>query len=327
MLLAIPVIQIRAQSDPTAKQANQGLLAMAKGGDASYQLLLANCYQNGKCAPLDYDEALIWYRKAAEGGNATAQFIIASEYYYGSDIGLTPKSHLPKDPTQAAVWFRKAAEHADLIVFSLLADAPPNAHSWTSGLIGGEAAAYFFLGSQFEEGKDLPQDYSQAAFWYRRGADRGNADAKSSLGSLYVEGKGVPQDYGQAARWLRKAAEQGQPDAEFNLATLYFEGHGVVQDYEEARQWLLKAFTKGVTPAAYNLGLIYAKGLGVPQSPPLAYFFFAISAAGGQGAEQQNATTNRDLMATLLTPEQLSNVQKKASEWFAAHPPLSAPPQ
>jgi TPR repeat protein len=323
ILLAMPVTQIQAQSDPTVKQIDQGLLALAKSGDAASQLTLANCYLNGKCAPLNYDEALVWYRKAAEGGNATAQFIIAWEYYGGSDIGLAPKNHLSKDPTQAAAWFRRAAEHADSIDYALLEDAPPSAMAF--GYLRGEAVGSFFLGDQFEEGKDLPRDYSQAAFWLRRGADKGNADAQSFLGSLYADGKGVPQDNVQAARWMRKAAEQGQVDAEFNLSTLYFEGHGVVQNYAEARQWLLKAFQKGVTQAAFNLGVIYWKGLGVPESSPVAYFFFAISAAGGHGAEQQDATKYRDLLATLLTPEQLSDIQKKASDWFAAHPPLSAP--
>ena len=38
---------------------------------------------------------------------------------------------------------------------------------------------------------------------------QGNADAQFSLGVLYAEGRGVPQDYVEAARWFRRAAEQG----------------------------------------------------------------------------------------------------------------------
>lgn len=316
-----------AQSSATVKQIDRTLLTMAKGGNADSQLVLANCYQNGKCAPLDYDEALVWYRKAAEGANATAQFIIAWEYFDGSDVSLVPKNHLPKDPAQAAVWFGRAAQHADSLDFSLLEDAPPAARAWATlpPRMGGEAGVFFFLGSQFEEGKDLPRDLSQAAFWYRKAAERGYADAESSLGSFYAEGKGVPQDDMQAAGWFRKAAEQGQTDAEVNLANLYFEGHGVVQDYAEARQWLLKAFEKGSSRAAYNLGVIYGKGLGVSPNASAAYFFFAISAAGGHGTEQQYATKNRDLTATLLSQEEISDLQTKAREWFAAHPPSSAP--
>lgn len=315
------------QTVQKVKQADQKLLAKAGAGDAASQLALANCYESGKCAPLDPDEALVWYQKAAEGGNATAQFIIAWEYHDGGDAEVAPKNHVSKDPQEAAAWFRRAAKHADLIDFKQLEDAPPSARAW--GLfptwMGGEAGVYFLLGSEFEEGKDLPRDYLQAAFWYHRAADRGQADAECSLGSLYAEGKGVPQDYGQAAIWFRKAADQGYTDAEVNLATVYFEGRGVVQDYAEARSWLLKAFEKGSTQAAFNLGVIYGKGLGVPQSPSAAYFFFAIAAAGGHGKEQEEATKNRDLAAALLSPERISELQQKASEWFAAHPPQKAP--
>lgn len=314
-----------SQSGQTGKQVDQGLMARANAGDAESQLALANCYESGTCAAQDPDEALVWYRKAAEAGNPTAEFVIASEYCYGSDSEVTPKHGLPKDPVQAATWFRKAAEHASAIDLSMLAVAPPNARSFNLiDRMKGEGAAYFLLGNLFEEGKDLPKDYSQAALWYRRGAAMGQADAEASLGSLYDEGKGVPQDYGQAAVWLRKAAEQGYIDAEVNLATLYFEGHGVVQNYAEARSWLLKAFEKGSTRAAFNLGVIYGKGLGVDQSPSAAYFFFAIAAAGGHGKEQEDATKNRELTGALLTPERITELQKKASEWFAAHPPTEA---
>jgi TPR repeat protein len=316
-----------AQAARSAGNVEKGLLAAAKGGDAVSQLLLANCYQNGTCAPFDPDEALGWYRKAAESGNATAQFIIAWEYFDGSDVGLAPKNHIPKDPDQAAVWFRRVAEHADSIDFSLLKDAPPAARAYgtmPSGM-GGEGTVDFLLGSLFEEGKEVTRDYSQAVFWYRRGADKGQADAESSLGDLYADGEGVPQDSAQAAKWFRKAADQGQVDAEVNLATLYFDGHGVVQNYDEAHEWLMKAFDKGSTTAAFNLGVIYGKGLGVDLNPSATYFFFAISAAGGHGTEQQDATKNRDIAAAQLSQQEVTKLQKKASEWFAAHPPLAAP--
>jgi len=43
-------------------------------------------------------------------------------------------------------------------------------------------------------------------------AERGDAEAQDILGNMYYNGQGVPQDYKEAARWYRKAAEQG--DAE-----------------------------------------------------------------------------------------------------------------
>ena len=45
-------------------------------------------------------------------------------------------------------------------------------------------------------------------------AEQGNAQAQYMLGELYAIGKGVPQDYVEAAKWFREAAEQGFLDAQ-----------------------------------------------------------------------------------------------------------------
>jgi TPR repeat protein len=50
------------------------------------------------------------------------------------------------------------------------------------------------------------------------------------LGIAYDNGRGVPQDYGQAAQWYRKAAQQGFAGAQINLGALYTNGHGVRQN-------------------------------------------------------------------------------------------------
>ncbi|HME56748.1 MAG TPA: tetratricopeptide repeat protein, partial [Terracidiphilus sp.] len=69
-------------------------------------------------------------------------------------------------------------------------------------------------------------------------ADQGNALAQSILGHLYSDGEGVPQDFTQAVFWYRKAAEQGDDFAQFHLGYLYDKGRSVPQDYAEAYFWL-----------------------------------------------------------------------------------------
>lgn len=54
---------------------------------------------------------------------------------------------------------------------------------------------------------------------------------------MYSHGRGVPQDYAQAAYWWRKAAEQNYPDGQFYLGLLYAMGQGVRQDNAEAYFW------------------------------------------------------------------------------------------
>ena len=61
----------------------------------------------------------------------------------------------------------------------------------------------------YAQGKGVPQDYSEAVFWYRKAAEQGFATGQDGLGYAYSHGKGVPQNYAEAARWYRKAAKQG----------------------------------------------------------------------------------------------------------------------
>jgi TPR repeat protein len=95
------------------------------------------------------------------------------------------------------------------------------------------------------------------------------------LGIMYDSGQGVPQDYTQAAKWYRLAADQGNAIAESKLGVMYYFGQGVPQDYTQAHKWLNLAASQGNTEAGKN----------------------------------------RDLLAALMTPAQIADAQKLASEW------------
>jgi TPR repeat protein len=142
-----------------------------------------------------------WVCKAAEQGDADAQFNLGRLYHKGHGV--------PQDDTQSAFWFRKAAEQ-------------------------GNAEAQHLLGLTYTLGDDVPQDYTQAAAWYRKAAEQGVAGAQFKLGLCYKDGRGVPQDDIQAVAWFRKAAEQGDAEAQFLLGLSYYLGLGVPQDYAEA---------------------------------------------------------------------------------------------
>ena len=46
----------------------------------------------------------------------------------------------------------------------------------------------------YKNGQGVPQDFAEAAKWYRLSADQGYALAQSNLGLMYAKGQGVPQD-------------------------------------------------------------------------------------------------------------------------------------
>ena len=71
----------------------------------------------------------------------------------------------------------------------------------------------------------------------RQRAEQGDADAQYNLGFVYDTGLGVPQDYTEAAAWYRLAADQGHTDAQHNLGVMYSTRRGVPQDDVEAHRW------------------------------------------------------------------------------------------
>ena len=105
----------------------------------------------------------------------------------------------------------------------------------------GDAAAQMKLGDVYANGHGVPQDYGEAARWYRLAADQGYAAAQIALGLVYYIGLGVPKDDEEAARWYRLAAEQGDAKAQRRLGDMYSSGRGVPQDYGEAARWYLLA--------------------------------------------------------------------------------------
>ena len=128
----------------------------------------------------------------------------------------------------------------------------------------GQCRRAMVLGDLYDIGHGVPQDYAQAAFWFRKAAEQGDAEAQYDLGDLYDEGQGVPQDYAQAAAWYRKAAawyrkaaEQG--DAERRTASGFCtrSGQGVPQDYAQAAALVSQGGGAGRRPAQYVLGSLY----------------------------------------------------------------------
>ena len=158
-------------------------------------------------------------------------------------------------------------------------------------LAGDDATAQFKLGVLHHSGRGVtPQDYGEAAKWFRKAAEQGHSEAQFNLGQMYDQGQGVPQDFGEAAKWFRKAAEQGLSWAQNNLGVMYREGEGVPQDYPEAAKWFSEAAEQGHTDAQYNLGVAWSRGEGVPQDDTEAATWFR------KAAEQGHADAQRQLV-------------------------------
>jgi uncharacterized protein len=186
----------------------------------------------------------------------------------------------------------------------------------------GDADAQYQVGRNYSSGDGVLRDYSQAEFWFRKGAEQGNPDSQFMLGGLYHSGQGVPQDSAQAFAWTMKAAKQGYIAAEFFISTCYSEGWGVAQDDAQGMNWLRKAAEQGDTTSQYMLGWAYeADDVGVLHDYSEAYFWLDVAASGEvTRKERKEALKRRDQAASNLTPTDLSRVQERARKWFEDHP-------
>ena len=171
------------------------------------------------------------------------------------------------------------------------------------------------IGQDWQKGYSAYEsgDYATALREFRLLANQGNAAGQFSLGVIYSNGEGVPQDYKAAKEWYILAAKQEHAPAQYNLGQIYYYGEGVPQDYKAAAKWWKLAAEQGHAPAQYNLGQIYYSGEGTIQDNVYAHMWWNIAASSGQ----KNAANNRDVVAGLMTPADISKAQDLARECVA----------
>lgn len=153
----------------------------ADAGHAPAQALLGDVLDQ---AEFD-EEALAYYRKAAQQGNADGEFGVGAMYAAGEGV--------KRDPAEALKWITRAAEKGHVLATKVLAQAH----------IKGELGL-----------TDAQRSGPDALRWVRRAADLGDIPAMEHLARAYrIGGMGLAADVKQAetleakVRTLRGVAE------------------------------------------------------------------------------------------------------------------------
>jgi len=307
----------------------------AEQGNADAQDWLGHCYQDGVGVSQDYTEAVKWFRKAAEQGDAAAQSTLGDCYRDGEGV--------PKDEQEAVKWyhkaaerFRKAAEQGDANAQYHLGRCYENGE----GVPQDDAEAVKWYRKAAEQGHELAQIKLDGLYretlsadkdvvlkgainWCRKAAEQGDADAQYKLGCCYWRGRGVTRDEQEAVKWYRKAAEQGNVEAQFWMGFSYDVGLGVSKDDKEAVKWYRKAAEQGDAAAQWSLGIFCFNGKGVPQDYVEAYKWYNLAAANDLTAKAsaaigvQSPAELRDQIANRMTPDQIAEGQRRASQFVA----------
>jgi tetratricopeptide (TPR) repeat protein len=97
------------------------------------------------------DDAIKWFRKAAEKGTSWGQFNLGIRYFRGDGV--------PQDYAEAIKWFQKAADQKD-------------------------AMSQYWLGEMYEKGLGMPVDLVKAYHWYCLAASQGIREAENAYHGL-----------------------------------------------------------------------------------------------------------------------------------------------
>jgi TPR repeat protein len=305
----------------------------ARMGNAEAQFDLAEMYYNAEGGEKNDELALKWYRNAAEQGHANAQVELGLMFcqsftgcsFASSDldprIGRFMKSGVTEDNVEAVKWFRKAANHghaeAQYLLWSMNEAGDVTARDQWLRMAAeqGLPSAQFTLGNFYRNGARVAQDSAEAAKWYREAAEQGHAKAQFSLGAMYGRGEGFSVDSAEAAKWYREAADQGDADAQYNLGLAYDYGRGVAENDAEAVKWYRKAAEQGGAEAQGHFGSMYTNGTGIAQNDVLAHMWTNLARAQGN----EVAGENMQLLINRMTPEQIAEAQRLATEWQVKH--------
>ncbi|MGL6175773.1 MAG: tetratricopeptide repeat protein [Vibrionaceae bacterium] len=184
-------------------------------------VLAISCFATASHATTWSEKPLAEVQRAAEQGDAAAQYNLGLMYHYGEEIA--------RDHKQAAHWYRQAAEQ-------------------------GHAYAQFNLGTLYNNGLGVAKDEKQAVHWIQKAAEQGDEEAQYSLGNMYASGLGVKKDEKKAAYWFKKATQQSNARALLSIGLRYVNkqhvqalaslagnyegGFGTTLDRRQAYTWL-----------------------------------------------------------------------------------------
>lgn len=189
--------------------------------DARSRFALGMLYEGGDGVTKDLDRAYRYYRRAASEGLVEAQLRLARL--------ILVDTWSDKGPAEAAEWLQQASDS------------------------GNPDAAFQLALMSLEGWNESPPDMEEAVRLFRAAANEGHVQAQNNLGSMYENGEGVAQDYQQARQWYEKAAAEGESYAVNNLGALYAKGLGVEQDLATAIEMFIESAGKGNALARRNL--------------------------------------------------------------------------
>lgn len=122
-------------------------------------------------------------------------------------------------------------------------------------------------------------------------------------------------DYATALQRFAPLAQGGDVRAQHMMGRMYSEGEGIQKNDAEGAKWYQVAADRGDIVSQLSLGTMYVNGRGVPRNFVEAYKWLSIVALSDSRTAVGQALEVRDLIAQLMTPEQVEQGEQLAAAW------------
>ena len=228
--------------------------------------LLGELYRDGVSVRRNLNEAMRWYKLAADRGDRQAQFALGIGHLNG--VGAARDRKIARD------WLEKAAAQ-------------------------NHAGALYNLGVMAIDAEF--QDFPRAGDLFRKAAELGDMDASYGLAVLYREGTGVTRDRAESVRWLKRAADERHIAAMVEYAIVLFNGDGAEKSEFGAAKLFAKAAQANSPIAQNRLARLYAAGRGVKTNAVEAMKWHILARANGVKDDWLDSR-----LVTLSPPERLA---------------------
>lgn len=164
----------------------------AAKGNPETQLALGLMFYSGVQIPVNKEKGCEYIKKAAENGNAQAQYLY-SGIVLGADSDHSPTK---EQLLEAASWIQKAAD-------------------------GGFLTAVTTLANMYAEGRILHKDSKKAQHYFLKAAEMGDLQSQLTVAGIYHFSIGLDRTIGYA--WYKVAEQNGNEYAAEASAKLYEE--------------------------------------------------------------------------------------------------------
>lgn len=259
-------------------------------GDAKIYNDLGNCYIEGLGTARSFDNAIAYYKKAAELGLVESMTNLADCYY---SVG---------NNSEALKWLEMAAEKKDAIAMFeigehykyIVHDEKKAFNYYLQAAENENSDAQFEIGTFYMEGKYVEKSREIALIWFNKAAQNGNMAAKLAIRLIMKEGSNKPKDnneqiarknynegmellkkgnVGRAIKSITKAAKRGLAEAQYRLSLLNWK-----TNKKDALKWLNDAANNGYDLAQYKLGYYYLIEAGHQKDEHKAFKYFMLAA-------------------------------------------------